>query len=144
MTLFTIGFTRASAETFFEKLITAGVRTLIDIRLNNTSQLAGFAKRDDLAYFLKKIGGIEYVHYPHWAPTADILDNYKKKVITWDQYEERFLSLIQSRGIETEVLPSILNSGCLLCSEPKPDKCHRRLVAEYLQHHIPDLAVCHL
>ncbi len=131
--LFTIGFTQKKAEQFFETLLQAGVRRVIDTRLNNVSQLAGFAKKQDLEYFLRKTGGIEYIHILDLAPTKDILDDYKKKRINWDTYEDKFHQLIIERQIEKKVSTNILDGGCLLCSEAKPHHCHRRLVAEYLQ-----------
>lgn len=131
--LFTIGFTQKNAEQFFETLIKAGVKCVIDTRLNNVSQLAGFAKQKDLKYFLSKLGGIEYVHLLDLAPTKDILDDYKKKKISWKDYEEKFNSLITERKIEKKISLKLLDGGCLLCSEAKPHHCHRRLVAEYLQ-----------
>ncbi|MFN6519190.1 MAG: DUF488 family protein [Nostoc sp. CreGUA01] len=131
--LFTIGFTQKKAEQFFETLLNAGVKRVIDTRLNNASQLAGFTKKQDLEYFLRKIGGIEYVHILDLAPTKDILDEYKKKQINWAIYEQRFNQLITERRIEKKVSLDLLNEGCLLCSEAKPHNCHRRLVAEYLQ-----------
>jgi len=131
--LFTIGFTKKSAEAFFTKLQRAGVKRLIDVRLLNNSQLAGFAKRDDLAYFLRSIAGIEYVHALDLAPTQDLLDRYKKEDHDWPAYERDFLQLIANRRIEATVNPQLLDGGCLLCSEHEPDHCHRRLVAEYLR-----------
>ncbi|MCC5615931.1 DUF488 domain-containing protein [Nostoc sp. CHAB 5836] len=131
--LFTIGFTQKKAEQFFETLLKAGVRRVIDTRLNNVSQLAGFTKKNDLEYFLHKIGEIEYIHILELAPTKDILDEYKKKQINWATYEERFNQLITQRQIEKKVSSDFLDEGCLLCSEAKPHNCHRRLVAEYLQ-----------
>ncbi len=131
--LFTIGFTQKTAEQFFETLKTAGVKRIIDTRLNNVSQLAGFAKQKDLAYFLKAIAGIEYVHILDLAPTKEMLDAYKKKQISWQDYEQKFNQLILERRIETKIYPELLDGGCLLCSEAKPHHCHRRLVAEYLQ-----------
>ena len=131
--LFTIGFTQKKAEQFFETLMKAGVKRVIDTRLNNVSQLAGFAKKPDLQYFLQKICGIEYIHILDLAPTKDILDAYKKKEITWDSYEQKFNHLITQRQIEKKLSIDIIDKSCLLCSELKPHNCHRRLVAEYLQ-----------
>jgi uncharacterized protein (DUF488 family) len=131
--LFTIGFTKKNAQQFFETLIEAGVKYVIDTRLNNMSQLSGFAKQKDLKYFLSKLGGIEYIHLLDLAPTKDILDDYKKKRISWEVYESKFNALIADRKIERKVSPDLLDDGCLLCSEAKPHHCHRRLVAEYLQ-----------
>lgn len=128
----TIGFTKSSAEKFFERLLPAGVKKLIDVRLHNTSQLAGFAKADDLAYFLKKIGGIHYVHQPLLAPTDLMLKQYKKEKGDWSVYEKRFLALMADRKIENKFTPQMFDGACLLCSESTPHYCHRRLVCEYL------------
>jgi uncharacterized protein (DUF488 family) len=145
MKIFTIGFTKKSAETFFARLQCAGVKRLVDVRLNNVSQLAGFAKRDDLKYFTKSICGIDYVHMPELAPTAEILDPYKKrKNGDWSLYEQQFQDLIRSRRIEETVPREILNEGCLLCSEEKPHHCHRRLVAEYLRDKWGDVQIDHI
>lgn len=143
--LFTIGFTQKKAEQFFETLIKSGVKRVIDTRLNNVSQLAGFAKKQDLEYFLAKIGGIEYMHILDLAPTQDILDAYKKKQITWDSYEEKFNHLISQRQIEKKLSIDMIDKSCLLCSELKPHNCHRRLVAEYLQCKLDrSIKICHL
>jgi uncharacterized protein (DUF488 family) len=142
--LYTIGFTKKSAEAFFTSLIHAGVRRIIDIRLNNVSQLAGFAKRDNLAYLLKALGGIDYVHRPDLAPTKQLLDAYKKQGADWNFYEREFLALINGRKIETLIDRGILDHGCLLCSEATPEHCHRRLVAEYLRDKMGAIAICHL
>jgi len=144
MKIFTIGFTKKSAQTFFTELKTAGVKRLIDVRLKNVSQLAGFTKRDDLRYFTKEICGIEYVHVPILAPTADILDAFKKHKGDWRVYEEKFLDLMQSRRIEETVTLEVLDGGCLLCSEEKPLHCHRRLVAEYLKEKWGGIEIEHL
>jgi len=130
--IYTIGFTKKKAEYFFEKLKSAGVKRVVDVRLNNVSQLAGFAKKDDLIYFLKELGGIDYVHFPELAPTKCILDAYKKKKCDWATYEMKFIELMEMRHIENKIPKEVLNEGCLLCSEDKPHHCHRRLVAEYL------------
>jgi uncharacterized protein (DUF488 family) len=145
MKLFTIGFTKKSAETFFTRLNNAGVKRLIDVRLNNVSQLAGFAKRDDLRYFARAICNIEYLHLPELAPTADILNPYKKaKNGDWQLYERQFLELIRARHIESTTSRELLDGGCLLCSEEKPHRCHRRLVAEYLKDKWGDVDVEHI
>jgi len=144
MKIFTIGFTKKRAREFFSKLQRAGVRRLVDVRLNNTSQLAGFAKRDDLQYFLKEIAGIDYVHLPVLAPTQSILDAYKKHKGPWDDYEVAFRRLMADRRIEDELDPAELDGGCLLCSEDKPDHCHRRLVVEYLNEKWGGIDVQHL
>lgn len=144
MKIFTIGFTKKSAETFFTELKTAGVRRLIDVRLNNVSQLAGFTKKADLHYFTKIICGIDYLHIPSLAPTAEILDPYKKHKGDWSVYERQFLDLMLSRRIEETISPEILDGGCLLCSEETPHHCHRRLVAEYLKEKWRDVEIEHL
>lgn len=144
MTIFTIGFTKKSAETFFTRLKDAGVKRLVDVRLNNVSQLAGFTKKDDLRYFTKAICGIEYVHLPELAPTADILDPYKKaKNGDWSSYERQFLDLMRARQIEN-IPREILEGGCLLCSEEKPHHCHRRLVVDYLKEKWGTVEIVHL
>ena len=142
--LFTIGFTKKSAEVFFTRLQQAGVKRLVDVRRNNNSQLAGFSKRDDLAYFLRSLAGIEYVHLLDLAPTQELLERYKRADRDWPAYERDFLSLIESRRIETTVPREQLDNSCLLCSEDKPHHCHRRLVAEYLRDHWGDVAIEHL
>ena len=144
MKIFTIGFTKKSAETFFTRLTNAGVKRLIDVRLNNVSQLAGFTKKEDLRYFTKAICHIDYVHLPELAPTAGILDPYKKaKNGDWDLYERQFLELMRSRHIE-DTPREILDGGCLLCSEETPHHCHRRLVAEYLKERWQDVQIEHI
>jgi len=142
--LFTIGFTQKTAQKFFDTLVKSGVKRVIDTRLNNVSQLAGFAKKTDLEYFLKKLGNIEYVHILELAPTKDILDEYKKNKGEWSTYEQKFLHLIAEREIEKKVKPELLDGGCLLCSEAKPHYCHRRLVAEYLSTKWGNVKICHL
>jgi uncharacterized protein (DUF488 family) len=143
--IFTIGFTQSSAEHFFGRLKQAGIRRLVDVRLNNVSQLAAFAKRDDLAFFLRELCDAEYVHEPLLAPTQDILDAFKKERGEWSDYEQAFVKLIEQRGIETALrridyqTPSVL-----LCSEATPEHCHRRLVVEYLQRKWDDVEIVHL
>lgn len=132
MNIYTIGFTKKNAETFFNYIKSASVATLIDVRLNNVSQLAGFAKRDDLKFFLKELCGTEYIHAPELAPKKEMLNLYKKGEISWEKYEDEFLNLMSQRKIEKMVKPTLLNNGCLLCSEHEPHLCHRRLVVEYL------------
>lgn len=128
----TIGFTKTNAEGFFERLFSAGVKKVVDVRLHNTSQLAGFAKADDLAYFLKKMGGIQYVHQPLLAPTDTMLKSFKKEKGDWSVYEGRFLALMSERKIESRLKPEMFEGACLLCSEATPHYCHRRLVVDYL------------
>jgi uncharacterized protein (DUF488 family) len=144
MTIYTIGFTRSSAESFFTRLQRAGVRRLIDVRLNNISQLAGFAKKDDLAFFLRTICGIPYEHHPELAPTQELLDFYRKDGGAWSDYERRFTDLIAGRSIETALSREALDGACLLCSEDKPTHCHRRLVAEYLRERWGGVEIVHL
>jgi len=144
MKLFTIGFTKKSANRFFDLLKGSGAKRLVDVRLNNVSQLAGFAKKDDLAYFVNEICGMEYVHLPELAPTQEMLDDYKKHKGEWRAYEDRFLSLMERRRIEETMPKEVIAEGCLLCSEDKPHHCHRRLVAEYLKKHWGDVDVAHL
>jgi uncharacterized protein (DUF488 family) len=144
MRLFTIGFTKKTAEDFFSRLSNAGVEHLTDVRLNNVSQLAGFAKKDDLKYFAKTICGIDYVHLSVLAPEAAMLDEYKKKTHDWLAYEDRFNALMKDRQIEKVLSPGQLDGACLLCSEDKPHHCHRRLVAEYLSKAWGDVEIVHL
>jgi len=144
MKIFTIGFTKKSAESFFTKLQLAGVKRIVDVRLNNVSQLAGFTKRDDLRYFTKVICNIDYVHLPNLAPTQDILDAYKKCKGDWGLYESQFLELMTRRQIEDKISREVLDGGCLLCSEDKPHHCHRRLVAEYLKEKWGDVEIDHI
>ena len=144
MKVFTIGFTKKSARQFFEALKRCGTKRVVDVRLNNISQLAGFAKRDDLEYFLKVVCGIDYVHLPELAPTQQMLDQYKKQKGDWATYEKRFLDLMSSRRIEDNIPKEVLADGCLLCSEDKPHHCHRRLVADYLKTHWGDVEISHI
>lgn len=144
MILFTIGFTKKTAEAFFTKLKRSGAKRVVDVRLNNVSQLAGFAKRNDLQFFLREICHMDYVHVPELAPTQDILDEYKKNKGDWAVYERKFLDLMELRQVEKSVPREVIQDGCLLCSEDKPHHCHRRLVAEYLKQHWGDVDVSHL
>jgi len=144
MRICTIGFTQKNAEDFFTRLQKSGVKRVVDVRLNNVSQLAGFSKRDDLKYFLKAILGLDYVHLPILAPTQDILDEFKKNKGDWKVYEEKFLRLIEARRIEKEVPREVIDEGCLLCSEDKPHHCHRRLVAEYFRERWGGVRIEHL
>jgi uncharacterized protein (DUF488 family) len=143
--IYTIGFTKKSAETFFNFIKSSNISTLLDVRLNNVSQLAGFAKRDDLKFFLKELCGTDYIHTPELAPTKEILNAYKKGEMPWEIYEDKFLNLMGQRNIEKSIKPALLDHGCLLCSEHEPHLCHRRLVVEYLNGHSDlDLKVKHL
>jgi uncharacterized protein (DUF488 family) len=142
--IYTIGFAQKNAEVFFKLLRNSNVRTLIDVRLNNISQFAGFTKKNDLIFFLKEIGNIKYKHIPELAPTKEILDAYKKKKISWEQYEAQYNELIQSRNVNKMISFEELDDACLLCSEPKADKCHRRLAVEFLKATHPNLKIWHL
>lgn len=142
--IFTIGFTKKNAEKFFTYFIRSGVKRVIDIRLNNVSQLAGFAKRDDLRYLLKAIGGIDYAHCLDLAPTQEILNAFKKNKGNWSLYERDFLSLLSVRKVEEKFTQDTFHEACLLCSEDKPQQCHRRLVAEYFRDKWQDVEIVHL
>jgi uncharacterized protein (DUF488 family) len=144
MKIFTIGFTKKSAEMFFGRLKASGAKRLIDVRLNNVSQLAGFTKRDDLRYFTTALCNMEYVHLPLLAPTSDILDAYKKHNGDWGLYERQFLDLMRERRIEETASREMVDGGCLLCSEEKPHYCHRRLVAEYLKEKWGNVEIEHI
>lgn len=134
MEVYTTGFTKKTAAQFFGSLRQAGIKRLVDIRLNNSSQLAGFAKKDDLPFFLNEICHIEYVYEPLLTPTQEILDAYKKHKGSWRDYEQRFLALMRERGVEEKISPKLFEvPTVLLCSEATTEHCHRRLVAEYLQ-----------
>lgn len=135
MKTYTIGFTQKSAAQFFGLLGEASVKTVIDVRLRNVSQLAGYTKRDDLKYFLRRLCNASYIHLPELAPTKAMLDAYKKHQMSWHSYEDAFLNLMEQRRIETVVSPDMLVDSCLLCSEHQPHHCHRRLVVEYLNSH---------
>ena len=144
MILYTIGFTKKNAEQFFTRLKQPRLVRLLDVRLNNVSQLSGFAKRDDLQFFLKEINGIEYQQMKELAPTKDIRDTFKKNNGNWAIYEEQFLSLMEERKIAESVAKEVINGGCLLCSEATPEQCHRRLVAEHLRSRWGNLEIRHL
>ena len=144
MKINTIGFTKKSASKFFDLIKESGTRRVVDVRLNNVSQLAGFAKKEDLRFFLKEICDVDYVHLPNLAPTKDMLDGYKKDHKNWRRYEREFRDLMERRKIESEIPEEIVAEGCLLCSEDKPHQCHRRLVAEYLKDHWGNVEIEHL
>jgi uncharacterized protein (DUF488 family) len=145
MEICSIGFTKKTAEQFFSILKREKIRRLLDVRLNNVSQLAGFAKREDLKYFLREICGAEYLHEPLLAPTQELLDNYKKKKGPWPEYANKFLALMAKRKIEKELDRSQFSvRTVLLCSEAQADNCHRKLVLEYLKDKWGDLDIRHL
>lgn len=145
MEIYSIGFTKKSASEFFGALKANGIERLLDVRLNNTSQLAGFAKQSDLPYFLREICGIAYEHEPLLAPTQEILDGYKKNKMGWEAYTAAYLGLIRSRKIEAAVSQEgFRRRTVLLCSEPTAEHCHRRLALEYLQEHWKNVNIHHL
>jgi uncharacterized protein (DUF488 family) len=142
--LFTIGFTNKTAEQFFGLLADAGVKSVIDTRLNNKSQLSGFSKAADLPYFLRRIANIGYRHAVELAPTQDILDSYKSRQIKWHDYEIAYRNLLDSRRVIEVITQAELADACLLCSEHKPERCHRRVAAEYFQAKLPRIQIVHL
>ncbi len=147
MTVYTIGFTQKTAEQFFTLLRKNHVELLIDVRLNNKSQLAGFTKGPDLAFFLREICNAEYLHCDEFAPSKDLLSSYQKKLISWDEYERRFDLIMEKRGTYLQFLSKYNKFAriCLLCSEPTAAHCHRRLVAEKIQYAFPnEVEVIHL
>jgi uncharacterized protein (DUF488 family) len=144
MKIFTIGFTKKTAEQFFSLLDRPDLKRVVDIRLNNHSQLAGFTKSADLRFFLQQVVGKEYVYLPQLAPSADMLSDYRNNKGDWAAYERDFIALMKQRRVEETVPIELLDGGCLLCSEATPEQCHRRLVAEYLAAEWPDVAVEHL
>jgi uncharacterized protein (DUF488 family) len=145
MEIYTIGFTQTTAEHFFGRLKAAGVERLLDVRLNNTSQLAGFAKAQDLAYFVRELLGAGYEHDPELAPTQEMLDQYKKRKGDWEAYEREFMDLMAAREIERTHSPAQFEvPTALLCSEATAEHCHRRLVCEYLAERWPDVRAVHL
>jgi uncharacterized protein (DUF488 family) len=142
--LYTIGFTGKPAEKFFSLLKTSGVKRLVDTRINNVSQLSGFAKGADLKFFAKEIANISYEHNIDLAPTKELLEKYRKKEIDWDQYEIEYLNLLDMRKIGQKIDIEKLHENCLLCSEHTPEKCHRRLLAEYLKNIKNEIEIVHL
>jgi len=143
--IYTVGFTKKGAERFFGLLEEEGIDELVDVRINNRSQLSGFAKRDDLKFFLDELLGVGYEHKTELAPTEDLLDDWRKDRISWQKYEKRFMNLMQERNIEEALHEGYFESDrVLLCSEHEPEKCHRRLVVEYLDKHWEDVEGIHL
>jgi len=133
ITLYTIGFTKKSAEQFFELLRQNHITKLVDVRINNSSQLAGFAKGSDLEYFVKNICHANYVHITDFAPTKDLLSKWRKEEVNWEQYTKIYLGLLKERSIIKKYGIKNFDNSCFLCSEDTPEKCHRRLLAEYLK-----------
>jgi uncharacterized protein (DUF488 family) len=145
MEIYTIGFTQTTAESFFGRLKQAGIGRILDVRLNNSSQLAGFAKARDLPYFLHELVGATYEHESMLAPTKELLDAYKKQGGSWGDYEREFIALMRKRRIEVALDPaSFATPTALLCSEAGPEHCHRRLVCDYLAEHWTPLTAVHL
>jgi uncharacterized protein (DUF488 family) len=142
--LYTIGFTGKSAEKFFGLLKRSDVKKIVDTRINNVSQLAGFAKGADLKYFSWEIAHVSYEHKLDFAPTKELLDRYRKKQMSWPQYELEYLDLLDRRKIARQIDIDSLHENCLLCSEHTPEKCHRRLLAEYLKQIRNDIEIIHL
>ena len=147
MKIYTIGFTQKSAKRFFGLLRESGAKRIVDVRLRPDGQLAGFTRKNDLEFFLpailgKKQGG--YRHLPDLAPTSEMLDAYRKEHHDWNRYEREFVALMAERRIERMPIKRLLNDACLLCSEPEPHHCHRRLVAEYFRQHWTDVEIIHL
>lgn len=144
-TIYTTGYQRKSLETFITQLRAAGVEAVIDIRLRNTSHLAGYTKRDTLEFLLREGFDIAYEHHPELAPTPEILDAYKE-TSDWDAYVAQFLPLLEARDAEAigRELLDCYTTLCLLCAEPTAEQCHRRLVAEYWAERIPELKIVHL
>lgn len=145
MKLFTIGTSKKSAEEFFNLLKNANIETLLDIRLNNNSQLLGFSKGRDLKYFCEKCHNIKYEHLPKLAPTKELIKKYRENK-NWHAYEQHFINLLKSRSIKDIFKKACKSSKtvCLLCSESKPQKCHRRLVAEYITSQITNTEIMHI
>lgn len=144
MKIYTIGFTKKTARKFFELIRDSGASRVVDVRLNNASQLSAFAKKADLEYFLQELYGIKYIHMPELAPTRKMLNSYRNEHRDWKIYEDEFLSLMDERRISERDIEEALNNACLLCSEEKPEHCHRRLVAEYLGRHWGNIDIIHL
>ena len=146
MVLYTIGFTQKSAQQFFELIKSNNIDMLVDIRLNNKSQLAGFTKGADLRYFLEEICNCKYQHCIEYAPTKDILDSYKKKAISWDEYVRQYIPLMQKRNAVQKFTERFAKyrAVCLLCSEATPEYCHRRLLSEMIVADYPVITVKHI
>ena len=142
--IFTIGYANKTARQFFSILKQAGIKKVIDVRLYNTPPLAGFTKKQDIEYFLQAIVGAEYIHMPIMAPTKQLLNSYKKGLISWQQYETQFKSIIAQRQIEKNLIPQDMDMSCFLCSEATADNCHRRLVTEYLAGLWANISIIHL
>lgn len=143
-TLFTVGFTQKSAERFFTLLTEAGARRVLDVRLYNRTQLAGFSKGPDLEYFLRVIGGIGYQAMPELAPSPELFTFIKKEGGAWEEYAARYVALLRERAVERSLDRTLFDGACLLCAEHEPRHCHRRLAAEYLRDAWGQLEIRHL
>jgi uncharacterized protein (DUF488 family) len=141
MNLYTIGFAQKSAKAFFEILSKNKVARVIDVRVNNKSQLAGFTKGDDLKYFLEKIAGIDYLYMPAYAPPRELMEGYRAGEISWPEYERQYNQILEKVALDKA---GLFADACLLCSEPKADACHRRLLAEYIGRQVADVKIIHL
>jgi len=145
ITLYTIGFTKKSAEQFFSLLRANNIKQLIDVRINNSSQLSGFAKGKDLEFFAKEICHIPYKHVTDFAPTKELLDKWHKQEVSWEKYEDIYTSLLKKREILKKYGVKQYNGACFLCSEETTENCHRRLLAEYMQKHsAEEVKIIHL
>ena len=142
--LFTIGFTKKTARQFFELLKKNNVKKIIDIRINNSSQLAGFAKGTDLEYFANEICGIKYKHITDFAPTKELLTDYQNKKIDWIGYKKTYRNLIEKRNVTTKYNMEEFDNACFLCSEPTAEQCHRKLLVEYFKEKNPQLQIIHI
>jgi uncharacterized protein (DUF488 family) len=145
ITLFTIGFTKKSAEQFFELLKKNAVKTLVDVRISNASQLAGYAKGKDLEYFVKQICNINYRHIVDFAPTKELLSDYRKETVSWEEYEKIYTELLKARKIIQKYGVKQFDGSCFLCSEDTPEHCHRRLLSEFMKaHSTEEVKIIHL
>ncbi len=142
--LFTIGFTEKNAEKFFSLLKNSGVKKVVDVRISNTSQLAGFARKDDLPFFLNTIGNIGYEHVLEFAPELEMMKAYRNKKFSWNEYEKKYLALMKKRNVDKIFPADYYDGSCFLCSEHEPEFCHRRVLAEFLKMEIPGIEIIHL
>lgn len=146
MKIFTMGFTQKNAEQFFGLISKNEIELLIDVRLNNQSQLAGFTKGRDLQFFLENLCKCKYEHNIIFAPTKEILNSYKKQQISWGDYVVQYNALLEKRNVENIFMRKYIeyNRVLLLCSEPTAENCHRRLLAERLKNYIPEIEITHI
>jgi uncharacterized protein (DUF488 family) len=142
--LYTMGYTQKPAKKFFNLIDKYEIKRIIDIRLHNNTQLAGFTKQNNLKYFLKRLSDCDYCHIPLMAPSKDIFDDSKKNGLEWKEYASRFNKLINQRKIEQLINEDDIDGACLLCCEPEATNCHRSLVAEYLQKYFGDIQIIHI